>query len=268
MDLVEAFAFSLPITVIGELLGIPIADRNKFRRWSDAFVTPDLSEGGEERFVQSMGEFIAYFQKLFAARRNDPRQDLITGLLRAEEAGDRLSEQELFSMVILLIVAGHETTTSLIGNGMLALLQHPEQLERLKNDPSGISAAVEELVRYDGPAERAITRFVAVDTELGGQWLRRGDFVIAIIGAADRDPQQFSEASKLIIERAPNRHLGFGKGAHYCLGAPLARLEAEIAFTTLLRRLPDLRLAVSSENLVWRLPPVIRGLQSLLVQWG
>ena len=267
MDLINDYAFPLPITVIAELLGIPAADRDKFRLWSDAVVTPDLSQGAHERFVMLMNEFTTYLGQIFTERRQQPGDDLITALLQAEEAGDKLSEAELFSMMVLLIVAGHETTVNLISNGILALLQHPDQLEKLKKDPSLMPVAVEELLRYDGPVEQALIRWAAEDVELGGQLIRRGDQVVVILAAADRDPAQFPEPDSLDLAREPNRHVAFGRGVHYCLGAPLARLEGEIALNTLLRRLPNLRLNIEPGQLTWRLAPLIRGVVSLPVAW-
>lgn len=268
MDLVEDYAFPLPITVIAELLGVPAADRHQFRAWSNAVVTPDLSPGAMERFVGQMRDFTAYLGRLFAERRRQPQDDLVTALVQAEEAGDQLSEEELFSTVVLLIIAGHETTVSLIANGMLALLQHPAALDRLKADSTLVPQAVEELLRYDGPVERALTRWAAEDVELGGQRISRGQPVILILAAADRDPAHFQEPGVLDIDRQPNPHLAFGRGAHYCLGAPLARLEGEIAINTLLRRLPNLRLAADPHDLQWRLVPMFHALQALPVAWG
>jgi cytochrome P450 len=266
-NLVESFAFPLPITVIAELLGIPVGDRDRFRLWSDLIVTPAFDSDGVERFAVGMRDFIAYLHALFDARRADPRDDLVTALLEAEDGGDTLSEQELFSMVVLLIIAGHETTVSLIGNAVLALLDHPAQLAKLQADPSLVPAAVEELLRYEAPVERALNRWAAVDVEVGGHTIRRGDTVIAILGAADRDPARFPDADALDLERGDTKHLAFGRGSHYCLGAPLARLEAEIALTTLVRRLPRLRLHVARDELYWRPVPLFRSLASLPVAW-
>jgi cytochrome P450 len=232
MELVDDFAFPLPITVIAELLGIPPGDRDRFRAWSA------------------------------------PGPDLVSALLQAEEAGDTLSEEELFSMVVLLIVAGHETTVSLIGNAVLALLRHPDQLAALCAEPALVPNAVEELVRYDGPVERTLNRWAATDVELRGHTIRRGQSVIVILGSANRDPERFSDADRLdVTKEADSRHLGFGRGSHYCLGAPLARLEAEIALTTLLQRLPGLRLAIDENDLAWRPLPLFRSLAALPVAW-
>jgi cytochrome P450 len=267
MDLIESFAFPLPIIVIAELLGVPPADRAKFRAWSDRMVTPDLSEGAAERFATMVQEFTGYLRALFEARRRYPQDDLITGLLQAEEAGDQLSENELFSTVILLIVAGHETTVGLIGNGALILLRHPDEMARLKAEPGLMPAAVEEFLRFESPVERALTRWTAEEVELGGQRIPPGQPVILILGAANRDPERFDAADTLHLERQPNAHLAFGRGVHYCLGAPLARLEGEIALNTLLRRLPNLRLAEDGGGLSWRESPTFRGLKSLQVVW-
>jgi cytochrome P450 len=266
-NLVESFAFPLPITVIAELLGIPVEDRERFRQWSDLVLTPALTPEAVERFAVGMREFVAYLHELFAARRADPGDDLVTALLAAEDGGDTLSERELFSMVVLLIIAGHETTVSLIGNAMLTLLQHPEQLAKLQADASLVPAAVEELLRYEAPVERALNRWAAADVELGGHTIKRGDTVIAILGAANRDPARFSDPDALDLGRRDSKHLAFGRGSHYCLGAPLARLEAEIALTTLLRRLPGLRLNIERDELHWRPVPLFRSLASLPVAW-
>lgn len=267
MDLIDDFAFPLPITVIAEMLGVPTSDRDKFREWSNAFITPAVTEDEVQQFMALMHAFTDYLGRMFAERHQTPRDDLITALLQAEEAGDSLSEEELFSMVILLLIAGHETTVNLIGNGMLALLRHPDQLQKLKNDPALIDTAVEELLRYDGPAERATTRFAVEDVELGGHQIKRGEPVIVVLAAADHDPNQFTQPEQLNISRSDNRHLGFGKGIHYCLGAPLARMEGSIAINTLLRRLPNLRLAAPADDLKYRLSPLIRGLLNLPVAW-
>jgi cytochrome P450 len=267
MDLVDEFAFPLPITVIAELLGIPVADRDRFRRWTNAMVTPVLTPEDMAQFGASIDEFVAYLRELFERRRSTPGDDLISALLQVEEGGDTLSEEELFSMVVLLIIAGHETTVSLIGNAMLALLQHPDQREALERDPTRTSHAIEELLRYDGPVERTLNRWAARDVELGGQTIRRGEGVIVILGSADRDASRFPDPDVLDFAREDVKHLAFGRGSHYCLGAPLARLEAEIALTTLLHRLPGLRLVTSAEELYWRPVPLFRSLASLQVAW-
>jgi cytochrome P450 len=268
MELVSAFAFPLPITVIAELLGVPPADRDRFREWSAAMVSPALAADELERFGAKMVEFTGYLHALFEERRREPGEDLVSALVAVEDGGDTLSEEELSSMVAILIVAGHETTVSLIGNATRALLSHPEQRAAIERDPSLLPRAIEELIRYDGPVERTLNRWAAVDVELRGQKIRRGESVIAVLGAADRDPERFAapDTLDLAAERS-TRHLGFGRGPHFCLGAPLARLEAEIALGTLLRRLPGLRLAVPPEELRWRPVPLFRSLVALPVAW-
>jgi cytochrome P450 len=268
MELVSAYAFPLPITVIAELLGVPPADRDRFREWSDAMVRPALAAAELERFGALMEEFAAYLHALFGQRRREPGEDLVSALVAVEDGGDTLSEEELCSMVVLLIVAGHETTVSLIGNATLALLTHPGQRAAVERDPSLLPRAVEELIRYDGPVERTLNRWAVVDVELRGQKIRRGESVIVVLGAADRDADRFEEPDALdLASERETRHLGFGRGRHFCLGAPLARLEAEIALGTLLRRLPGLHLAVAEDELRWRPVPLFRSLVALPVAW-
>jgi cytochrome P450 len=267
MDLSAEYAFPLPITVIAELLGVASADQDRFREWSDAIITPALASEELERFFGQMSEFVGYLAELFAARRAEPQDDLVSALLAARDAGDALTEEEVFGTVVLLIVAGHETTVGLIGNAVLNLLSHPDQHELLRSDTSLIPAAIEELLRYEGPVERALNRWAATDVELGGQTIRRGEAVIGILGAADRDPGRFPEPDRLDVTREDTRHLAFGRGSHYCLGAPLARLETQIALETLFRRLPGLRLAIAPDELEWRPTPGFRRLAALPVAW-
>jgi cytochrome P450 len=267
MELVEEFAFPLPITVIAELLGIPVTDQKRFREWSDAVVRPSISPSELERFAGQMRDFVAYLRELFERRRREPADDLISALLQAEEAGDSLSEAELFSTVILLIVAGHETTVSLIGSSVLALLGDPSALERLRAEPELIPRAVEELLRREAAVDRTLVRWATADAELGGRTIKRGELVIAILGAANRDPARFPEPGTFDLDRQDNKHVAFGRGSHYCLGAPLARLETEIALATLLRRLPGLRLAGNANEVEWRPVPLFRSLVALPVAW-
>ena len=267
MELVDEFAFPLPITVIAELLGIPVEDQARFRAWSNTFVTPALTPELQEQSTRHTEEFISYLDDLFARRRTEPSDDLVSALVRAEDEGDHLTENELYSMVVLLVVAGHETTVSLITNAVLSLLLHPDRLAELREDHSLMPSAVEELLRYDSPVERTITRWVAADTEIGGRTLRRGELVIAVVGSANRDAARFPDADTLDLRRGDNRHVGFGRGPHFCLGAPLARLETEIALDTLLRRLPNLRLALDRDDLYWRPIPLFRSLAELPVAW-
>jgi cytochrome P450 len=268
MDLIDDYAFPLPITVIAELLGVPAEDRNRFREWSNAAVSGNTTqEYLEEILIPHMTAFNDYLLALFEEKRKNPRDDLVSALVQAEEAGDKLSEDELLGMVFLLLVAGHETTVNLIGNGVLALLQHPEQLQKLKDDPSLIKPAVEELLRYDGPVETSTERFAREDVDLGGTVIPRGEMVLVVLAAADHDPERFADPEDLDITRTDNKHLAFGKGIHHCLGAPLARMEGQIAISTLLDRMPNLRLKDSPESLSWRPGMVIRGLRALPVEY-
>ena len=267
MDLIDDFAFPLPIVVIAQILGIPPEDRDRFRAWSNAFVTPTLSEAEWQEAAVLLTQFVAYLRQLFDERRRTPKDDLITGLLHAEEDGQRLSEQELFAMVILLITAGHETTVNLIGNAMRALFAHPDQMTKLRDDPSLIGNAVEEFLRYDGPVDRATMRFAAEDTDLGGFTIRRGEPIVPLLISANRDPRAFDNPDDLDITRPPSKHLGFGFGVHYCVGAPLARMEGAIAINTLLRRLPNLRLAAEVSTLEWSIVPLFHGTFHLPVKW-
>jgi cytochrome P450 len=268
MELVSDYAFPLPITVIAELLGIPLHNQNQFRIWSNAFVRPAITEEEQKEAYLLLQEFVGYMQKLVTERRLHPGDDLLSGLIHVEEAGDRLNESELFSMLSLLIVAGHETTVSLIGNAVLALLQNSSVREELKADPDLIPAALEEFLRYDSPVERSLTRIVAEDIEFGGRQLNKGDFIIGILGSANRDEAQFDSPTALNIQRKPNTHIAFGKGVHYCLGAPLARLEGEIALRLLFERIPDLALEIAIDELEWRDVPLFHSLVKLPVKWN
>ena len=268
MELISDFAFPLPITVIAELLGIPLHNQNQFRIWSNAFVRPAITEEEQQAAFVLLQEFAAYMQNLVADRRLHPGDDLLSGLIHVEESGDRLNESELFSMLSLLIVAGHETTVSLIGNAVLALLQNPHVRDQIMHHQDLLPAAVDEFLRYDSPVERPLTRIVKEDLALGGQQLKRGDLIIPIIGSANRDEMQFLPADALDILRKPNAHIAFGKGVHYCLGAPLARLEGEIALRVLFERIPDLVLDIALEELEWRDVPTFRSLVRLPVKWN
>lgn len=265
MDLLTDYAFPLPITVICEMLGIPVADRDQFRRWSNVLVSSTSALEDAPEVLQAGGEFARYLLALVAERRAAPQADLVSGLIAAEEQGDTLSEDELLGMIFLLLVAGHETTVNLIGNGMLALLQHPDQLAKLKAEPSLIKGAIEELLRYNGPVETSTERFALEDVTLEDVTIAKGDMVLVVLASADRDASQFADPDTLDIERTNNRHLAFGHGIHFCLGAPLARLEGQIAISTLLRRMPKLQLAVPAAELVWRPGLLLRGLQQLPV---
>lgn len=265
MDLIGEFAYPLPITVISEMLGIPPADRQQFRTWTQAMVNPDEQTDQEEVRTTTLETFLRYIQTLLSEKRAHPGNDLTSGLVQVEENGDQLSEYELISMIFLLIVAGHETTVNLIGNGTLALLEHPEQMRLLQSDPSLIPSAIEELLRYTAPVSLSDERWAGEDVTLYGQLIRKGELVYAALIAANTDSQQFADAGTLDIARQEHQHLAFGKGIHFCLGAPLARLEGQIAIGTLLRRLPNLRLAGNPEQLTWNRNPMLRGLTSLPV---
>jgi cytochrome P450 len=212
-----------------------------------------------------MFEFAAYLHNLIATKREQVTDDLIGQLIQAESGGDKLNEIELLAMIFLLLVAGHETTVNLIGNSTLALLQHPDQRKLLQENPELIKSAIEEFLRFHSPVGMSTNRWAGEDLEFGGHQMRRGDLVLISLAGANHDPSEFADPDSLDITRPENRHLAFGMGIHYCLGAPLARLEGQIAINTLLRRLPDLRLAVSPEELVWRPSPLLLGLSKLPV---
>lgn len=264
MDLVEGFAFQLPVTIIAEMLGVPARDHKKFQRWSNR-LTSSTSPQDILLSIPSVVMFARYLRQLIEKRRATPGQDLLSALIQTEEAGERLTREELVSMVFLLLVAGHETTVNLISGGTLALLQNPEQLERLRKDPELIGPAVEELLRYVSPVEVATDRIAREDFELRGVHIRKGDMVYAGLAAANRDPLQFKDPDVLDLGRDPNRHVSFGMGIHYCLGAPLARLEGQIALRTLVDRFPRLRLARPDKALPWRTGLLIRGPKQLPV---
>ena len=268
MDLIEEFAYPIPVNVICEMLGVPVDDRERFKGWSldiarglDSVWLPLESEipkrSGAAR--HAIGD---YMRGLIAERRASPRGDLLSALIAAEEAGDKLSEDELIATCILLLIAGHETTVNLIGNGTLALLRHPEELRRLRETPGLITSAVEELLRYDGPVQRT-ARITSTEVTIGGRTIPKGEMVMPFIGAADRDPSQFPDPDRLDLGRADNRHIAFGWGIHFCLGAPLARVEGQIAIDTLVRRLPGLALVDAEPE--HRQSLTLRGLKALPV---
>lgn len=268
MDLVADFAVPLPVTVIAEMLGIPEPDRPRFRAWSQVLVsTPNTPEGLAHKHA-ALGQFAQYLQSMVAARRAEPGDDLVSALIAAEEQEDRLDTSELLSTLFVLLIAGHETTVNLIGNGMLALLQHPEQRRRLAEDPALVAPAVEEMLRYDGPVETSTVRWAASEIELRDTRIPPGEIVLASLLAANRDPDQFPDPDTFDITRAPNRHIAFGFGAHYCLGAHLARLEGTMAVTSLLQRLPGLALAADAGALPWTSGILVHGLTSMPVRFS
>ena len=267
LDLIGDYALPLPMTIITEILGVPTADRDRFHRWSKAVVSLS-SPKATLRVIPSVWMFITYLRKFFERRRQDPRDDLASALIQAEEAGDKLSADELLAMGFLLLVAGHETTVNLIGNGMLALLQHPNSMNRLRDNPAIIKTAIEELLRYTSPVFMSTERYSREDLNIQGVTIPRGEMTLGVIGSANRDESIFEKPDELEIAREPNKHLSFGQGIHFCLGAPLARLEAEIAINTLLRRIPDLHLRVGFGALRWRPSIFLRGLESLPLSFG
>ena len=268
MDLIGDYASPLPIMVITELLGVPSADSAQFRAWSNAFVADEPFSIGEPVPAwrrTALAEFSDYLRRLFECKRADPQDDLVTGLVLAREAGDALSADELLSTAAVLIVAGHETTVNLIGNGMRALLAHPDQLRLLIRDPRLIGSAVEELLRYTGPSETTTFRYASTDLRYNGVTIPQGDQVVIVLASANRDETRFDRADQLDVTRTGNHHLGFGKGIHFCLGASLARIEGQIAISRLIHRMPDLRPAIPFDQLHWRPSMIMRGLQSFPV---
>ncbi|WP_181790786.1 cytochrome P450 family protein, partial [Streptomyces phytophilus] len=282
-DLIHEFAFPLPIYAICDLLGVPAEDQDDFRDWAAVMLhssggrPPEArnhgkgSRGGVARAVKKMRAYLAELihRKRAALGGGDAADDdLISGLIRASDEGEKLTENEAAAMAFILLFAGFETTVNLIGNGTYALLTHPAERARLAAEPALLPSAVEELLRYDGPVELATWRFATEPLEIGGQRVAVGDPVLVVLAAADRDPARFADPDELDLSRRDNQHVGYGHGIHYCLGAPLARLEAQTALGTLLRRLPDLRLAAETSELRWRGGLIMRGLRTLPVHFG
>ena len=264
-DVIETIAYPLPVIVMAELLGVPTRDRAQFKVWSDQrarLLEPTITASEIQVAIQASREFDAYFMDVINARRKEPRDDLISTLVAVEEAGDKLTQGELLVMLRLLLIAGNETTTNLIGNGLLALLRHPDQLQALRDDPGRMPAAVEELVRYDGPVQ-VDGRTAMEDMEIKGRHIQKGQSIVVLIGSANHDPDVFRNPERLDITRKEASHIAFGRGIHHCLGAPLARLEGRIAFEAILERFADIRLLTDH-------PPfkdniVLRSLRSLPV---
>ncbi|WP_107082020.1 cytochrome P450 family protein [Streptomyces caatingaensis] len=270
-DLIHEFAFPLPIYAICDMLGIPPEDQDDFRDWAGMMIRHGGGpRGGVARSVKRMRTYLA---ELIHRKREDLGDDLISGLIRASDHGEHLTENEAAAMAFILLFAGFETTVNLIGNGTYALLRNPGQRARLQDalaagDEGLLATGVEELLRYDGPVELATWRFATRDLTIGGQRIAEGDPVLVVLAAADRDPERFADPDALDLSRSDNQHLGYGHGIHYCLGAPLARLEGRTALATLLRRLPDLRLSVDPEELRWRGGLIMRGLRTLPVAFS
>ncbi|MEH0421494.1 cytochrome P450 family protein [Streptomyces sp. B21-083] len=264
-DVIASYAAPLPITVICDLLGVAPHDRQDFRSWTDALVAPDRAQPDKAKgAVRSM---LAFFRQLLADKRASPADDLLSALIAVRDGEDRLSEDELMSLAFLILFAGYENTVHLIGNATLALLSHPDQLAELRADPSRLGSAVEELARYDGPVPLAIRRFPTEDVTIGGVGIPAGETVLLSLAAAHRDPRRFTDPDRLDISRDTTGNLALGHGIHYCLGAPLARMETEIALTALLARFPGLALDVPLAGLKWRPSMRARGLLSLPVTY-
>ncbi len=264
LDILMDFAYPLPTIVIAELMGVPTEHRAQFKRWSDdvvatlggAFGAPDLLERG----AQSVSELADYFRDVIADRRRQPKEDLVSVLVAATDQGDVLSEEQLVATCVVALIAGNETTRNLIGNGMLALLRNPAEQEKLWSDPSLVESAVEELLRYAGPVQ-CTARVATEDVEIDGKTVGKGQVVFTMLAAANRDPAHFPDPERLDISRQNNYHVAFGSGIHSCLGQPLARLEAQIAFSTLARRIPNPWLAI--DDVEWGPSFILRGVNSL-----
>lgn len=257
-DLVADFALPLPVTVISELLGVPTTERHDFQRWTDDMILRGARQPDPEVVDAAWRQMRAYLTALLADKRARPGDDLLSALVTARDEEQRLNEDELIAMSFLLLAAGYITTVNLIGGGMTALLAHPDQLELLCSDPELLPGAIEEFLRYDGPVSPGIARFAREEVSIAGVTIPRGDTVVIASAIADRDPDRFHDPDRLDITRRDNAHLAFGHGIHYCLGAPLARLEGQIAIGSVLRRLPGIALAVPPGELVWR-PGGLRG---------
>ena len=267
LDVIRDLAYPLPITVIAEILGVPAEDRAAFKRWSDdlaMLLDPFVPAPVFARAQESAREMYLYLGEVFAERRRHPQQDLVSRLVLAEERGDLLSESELFAVCALVLGGGHETTTNLIGNGVLSLLRHPEQRGRLQRDARLMETAIDELLRYESPTQFT-GRTATADCELGGKRIAAGDFVVLALGAANRDPAEFAAPERLDVGRRENRHLAFGFGIHSCLGGRLACLEASIAISALLSRFPDLQ--PEDDEPQWYPSIVSRGLTTLPVRF-
>ncbi|MDR5683936.1 MAG: cytochrome P450 [Armatimonadota bacterium] len=268
MEFIRDFAFHLPVIVISEYMGVPPEDREAVKEWSDEtsrifFIRAD-DPHRRDRSQRGLIHLLEYFQPLIHDRRRNPRDDLISALVQAEERGDLLSEEELLATCTVLLFAGHETTTNLLANGLLALLRNRDQWELLRRDASLSRSATEELLRYDGPV-KATFRWAKVDVEMGGKTMRSGDRMLLVLASANRDPARYPDPDRVDITRSPNPHVAFGHGIHVCLGAPLARVEGQEAFAALAERFPRMRLA--SEDLEYHPTLVSRALSALHVEW-
>lgn len=267
INLIQDFALPLPLTVISDLMGVPESERMGFYRAVSPFL--DSLAGSPLKMLAqypNATKLMRFFERMIALRRADPQDDLITALVQAEQAGDRLSEDELLSMIFLLLLAGHETTVNLIGNGTLALLDFPDQLRLLHDEPAIIDRAIEELLRYGNPVENGTNRFLTEDVTLHGVTMPRHSPVLLMLASANRDETVFENAGRLDLNRQPNRHVAFGLGVHYCVGAPLARLEGRIAINALVQRYPNLQLTIPRDQVPWRTAVAVRGVKALPVR--
>jgi cytochrome P450 PksS len=268
MDLIEAYALPVPLTIIADLLGVPVQDRRRFAPWTKK-VAAASGSGALGDFVlalPALANLSRYLRGLVTLRRAAPQDDLITALVRAEESGDRLTEDEIVSMINLLLLAGHETTVHLIATGALTLMQHPQQRMRMQENPSYGGSGIEEILRYASPVEFSTPRLTREDVTIASVTIPRGELVVVSLGSANHDESQFPDPETFDVAREPNKHLAFGTGSHFCLGASLARLEGEIALTTLFRRFPDVSLGVPPDSLRWRKSLALRGLVKLPVR--
>jgi len=264
VDLMTAYAVPLPVQVICELLGVPVEDRGEFTTWSNTLV----DQISPEETAADSANLARYLGELVDRKRSEPDDALLSALIEVADDGDRLSHEELVAMGVLLLVAGNETTINLIGNALLGLLTHPDQLALLRERPELTSSLVEEVLRWDGPVQNATYRFPTTDVEVAGTTIPAGSVVRLSLAAANRDPSRFPDADELRIDRDASGHLDFGHGLHHCLGAQLARMEGEVAIRTLLARYPDLTLAVDPAELVYRPSMIVRGLTALPVRLG
>ncbi len=275
-ELIEDFALPVPLRIISEMMGVHEREQRGFHTLTNRFmescveveaeVAMELADKGMPGLflgARNTLKLLAFLRRQVAEKRANPGPDLVSALLSAEADGERLTVEEVAGMIFLLLLAGHETTVNLLGNGVLALLDNPDELAKLRDDPSLIDGAVEELLRFANPVAQVSPRFAREDFELRGRRIRRGDLVMPLIAAANRDPRAFERADQLDITRSPNRHVAFGLGVHYCLGSPLARMEGKLAINALLRRFPEIELRAPRDRLRWRRSTLIRGLQAL-----
>ncbi len=267
LDLIAAYALPVPLTVISNMLGVPERDRVRFSKWSSAFLETVSGDMGGALFrLPLLYQMVRFFRRLIALRQTEPGDDLLSALVQVENLDDRLSDDELIALVFLLLLAGHETTVNLISSGMLALMENPDQLQLLREQPELIDSAIEELLRYANPIDRSAPRWTIEDVEMSGTLIPRGSMVWLALSSANRDESAFPNADQLDITRQPkNKHVAFGNGVHYCLGAPLARLEGKIALQGLVENFPNMHLAVPRDTLQWRNAVNVRGLKALPV---